>query len=175
MQPSTDRSPGPDNDTTGDGFARYRAHIEDHTGAQLPRVPRGSLSLALVLTIATTALAFAPWVGYQNRAEQDAFRRGIESDGLVVVLAGAIALVALGFAWFRGPGDGELEMGIAGVANLVAGIAAGFTWLNIESFYIDDYKDPSKIHPDWGVMAATIVAILAAAVCLRLWWVMRQY
>lgn len=159
----------------GNAFARYRAGIDGHEGDQFHRLSRAELLVAAMLSLASSALAFAPWVAYQNRLEQDAFRRGVESDGLILAVTGAIAVAALAFAWLRGPGEGAFEVLVAAGANVVGFIAAGFTWMNITSFAIDDYKDPSKIHADWGVMAATIVAALAALACIRLWWTIRHY
>nr|AIA14670.1 hypothetical protein [uncultured bacterium] len=164
-------SPEPD----GNAFARYRSEIDAHRDDQPQRLSRVELLFALLLSGLASALAFAPWVAYQNRQEEDAFRRGIESDGLILAVVGVFAVVALGFAWFRGPGEGSFEVAIACSANVVGFIAAGFTWMNIGAFAIDDYKDPSKIHADWGVMAATGIAALAALVCVRLWWTLRHY
>jgi len=159
----------------GNAFARYRFEIDAHRDDLVPRLNRLELLLALGLSLLSAVLAFAPWVAYQNRQEQDAFRRGIESDGLILAVTGVAAVVALAFAWFRGPGEGGFEVMIACGANVVGFIAAGFTWMNITTFAIDDYKDPSKIHADWGVMAATAVAALAALACVHLWWTLRHY
>jgi hypothetical protein len=174
-EPSSRPPTPPPNDTDGDAFARYRSEIDAHRNDQFRRLSRLELLGALFLSFLAAALAFAPWVAYQNRQEQDAFRRGIESDGLILAVAGLFAVAALVFAWFRGPGEGGFEVAIACGANIVGFIASGFTWMNITSFAIDDYKDPSKIHPDWGVMAATAVAALAAMACVRLWWTLRDY
>lgn len=167
------KTPPPESDS--DAFARYLAAIGSGADEPMPRLGRIGLLVAFGLSLATIALAFAPWVAYQNRQEQDAFRRGIESDGLLLIGTGVIAVVVLGFAWFRGPGEGAFEVLIAAAANVFGFVAAGFTWMNIGSFEIDDYKDPSKIHADWGVMAATAVTALAAIACFRLWWTIRHY
>jgi cytochrome bd-type quinol oxidase subunit 2 len=161
--------------SSGNAFATYRTEIEAVHADTFRRLSRPGVLIAFLLSLAAVCLAFAPWVAYQNRQEQDAFRRGIENDGLVLAVAAAIAVVALGFAWVRGPGEGAFEVLLALAANVVGFIAAGFTWMNITSFAIDDYKDPSKIHADWGVMAATLASALAAVACFRLWWTIRKY
>ena len=175
--PDTERSgrsaPPPESDS--DAFARYLGAIATPTSERMPRLGRVELLLGIVLSFATVALAFAPWVAYQNRQEQDAFRRGIEADGLLLIGSGVIAGIALCVAWFRGPGEGSFEVLIGAAANAFGFVAAGFTWMNITSFAIDDYKDPSKIHADWGVMVATLVAAFASVICLRLWWTIRHY
>ena len=94
---------------------------------------------------------------------------------LLVLIIVVVAALALAVAWFRGPGEGAFEVLIAAFANVFGFIAAGFTWMNIGTFAIDDYKDPSKIHADWGVMTATAVAAIAALLCLRLWWTIRHF
>lgn len=161
--------------TESETFATYRAAIAAEPASSIRRLGRVELLLGIVLSFATVALAFAPWVAYQNRQGQDAFLRGIETDGLLLIATGAIATIALCVAWFRGPGEGSFEVLIGAAANGFGFITAGFTWMNITTVYIDDYKDPSKIHAGWGMIAATLVTALATAICLRLWWSIRHY
>lgn len=159
----------------GGAFASYRAGIDPAYKEQLPRLSRPWLVVALSASLLGMALGFAPWVAYQNRLEQPATRPGIESDGLVLVFAMAIAIVALVVGFRRGPGDGDIEMLIAWTASLVGVIAVGMTLMYIESFPIDDYRDPSKIRAAWGIWAALAATGVATVSAFRLWWSLRGY
>ncbi len=170
---SRHRNPPPSSDSGA--FATYRTAIAAEPVTPIPRLGRIELLVAIVLSLSTIVLVFTPWVAYQNRQSEDDFLRGLETDGMLLIVTGAIAAIALGVAWVRAPGEGSFEVLLGMAANGFGFITAGVTWMNIGTVYIDDYKDPSKIHAGWGMMVATLVTALAAALCLRLWWSIRHY
>lgn len=150
-------------------FRRFRRGLVEASRHEVPPLPSDVLFSTIVALLAAIGLAFAPWVRYELRDGTVVTESGIRGDGLVMVVAALIAIVALLVARRGDPGDASLPALIGFGACVAALLAPTIRMMDPGYIMLDAVSPPVPLSRPWGLVGSFLMMLVATWGAFRLW------